>query len=346
MLDPETGDSYWEIPVGPVARSPHFCDNNEEFVCLVAQEKGTDSEEFYYMVLDAETGDMHGQVAVSDKRWITAGLFPESAHSNSVLYMDTDGQERWRLRAEELVDSAYVDVNMGWNIHLSDDGYFFGMIATEAELVQDGVFERDLSLRTMAAFDRGTGDTIWSESGVGPCGTEIRFSESSPVWCRADGTFKFGYEESYGFDGETAIAGFDPATGEETWTWEHDDLGSVIYDSPELIDRVDDSRYLLRLADDNYLLDVDTGAVEVLNDEFTFWCQEWVSVEPKRVVPASPASNSRSVPNSMPCNADGEEVEIKDMTVFPDYVGATSGNVFAWFDDSSQLRAIDLGETE
>jgi len=242
-----------------------------------------------------------GRIVLED--WPTDELVhPDGAVSKSDLFvtyddsdweestmgrLDADGEVMWERTEAALFGEGVSRVDQ---FSLEEEaGVFVGTVEPHqppgGPRWRPGVgpVERDYGEVRSVGVDATTGEVLWTREGVTTsCGWDaaalVKSVSRHSAWCRVAGwtTGEVGDDDHDADVTELALEGFDPATGEVTWSVDLDP-GSL-----EILQRDEDPRPLtapgrvVTGADgDSLLVDLDTGETYALPDGQVFLCAGW-----------------------------------------------------------------------
>lgn len=219
-LEYETrGDSGWPFAFWADGR-PDACVDDPDQFCVVGYPR--DSDEVRAYRLDIEAREMRPEpdgAIPGNARTLYSGVWSTNERratgGQEILGYSENGTTLWTRPYEDVFGPGYS----------SDNGWSWEYDADNDQLVSFGakrdpaVLRYELTDNSLVALDRATGSTNWLVRGVDPyCAA----SDGTPgLRCRYEsGYIEFPDERSPGefFDLDVTLEGYDPATGEATWS--------------------------------------------------------------------------------------------------------------------------------
>lgn len=322
-VDVATGDTAWtsEISVGGFEDVPEPCPEAEDRLCVTANDS-SDSGSLWS--IEMATGALT-RTAEFDGRELTQGLYDRWSDERIVRVVD--GEVLWERTPSELFEGRAVTPDMGWSWEEHDD-LLVGWFGTDEERVEAG--EQPITAQFMAGVDAATGETRWVAEGEPACGwrlsnMQLRVDGEEPLFrCRFTGSHRV---EDGSLTDTTltsgVIEGFDPATGEATWSVPLDGASVMFAGDGEIV-RLDPSTFTLVL-DDGTRIGVDVAAGEAVDvpADAVGWCTDgntYGQGDDRRV----------GEPLATACDLAGER-QPAPLTAEPE-LGAVDGDRFAWLD--------------
>jgi hypothetical protein len=222
-----------------------------------------------------------------------------------------------------------VSPDYGWTWRTTGD-LLVGSLGTAVDVPEFGSAE--VVPQYTAGIDASTGATLWVVEGDPSCGerlTELnlRVNGAQPwLRCRMTGTLDWEDRVVSGADVDAVMEGFDPATGEATWTVELEGASGLYVDTRPLV-RFGRASFALTLDDGSrFSLDVGTGQTIDVDADTLGWCftdntyRQAEGPDPSRLGPDF----------TTPCDLSGEPHRTP---AEPDEaVGIQADGIFVWMD--------------
>lgn len=338
LADAATGQQRWTSDPLEFIGPPGACDDGEDVCGLADIGAGTQLVRFL------GEGVVRPEPFPTGARGLGTDLLELGTRDPEVLAGYADGEVRWRTPLAEVFGDGY-STDYGWMFATYEDGSVVGTVGQDVPLVLPVIV--DEGRYVTAGIGAADGRPRWRDVGtsftchsrlvvlMGEGGTheDAEGWRPWPVRCRTVGTVTF---ESLDADGvpeiERVVAeGFDPATGETTWSVELDP--SILTD--EDVDRrpplAGEQGLVVPGLDGPVVLDVQDGTTEPLGDDDVLWCrteatfeidEAWISGEPE----AEPITERRGGVLAEPCRADGSAVRGAP-AAFPSSIAAPAGDV-------------------
>jgi hypothetical protein len=284
-VDPATGDIEHRTDKLRGTEPVSSCDDGTD-VCVrgVVGGRGT----YVNLRLDLDTGKLSRAKdgAPGNARVIGAGgLFSTNARPGEKLGVRREGRTLWSTPADTLFGKGYTS-DFGWVFaHEKGPDRFTGLIGQPNDKVDvrkesDEPFVYDLAKQKMVSFSGKDGTVFWSRDGADPCFKPTDFSDEAdldvvehPVRCLVSGSFATK-DDVVTTDAVTmSVEGYDPATGEATWSHAVPDAAAAAYwqKAPRPLVR-GGTTIVVPLDGGPAAVDVATGATTPVGDD-TFVCQ-------------------------------------------------------------------------
>ncbi|MET0820191.1 MAG: PQQ-binding-like beta-propeller repeat protein [Aeromicrobium sp.] len=250
----------------------------------------------------------------------TGGLFSTNARPGEKLGVRLEGTTLWSTPAATLFGEGYTSDN-GWVfVHEKGPDRFTGLIGQPNKTVSPtretkGPFVYDLAKQKIVSFSGKDGSVLWARDGADPCFKPTDFSDEAdldvvehPVRCLVSGSYSIK-DEVVTTDAVTMkVEGYDPATGETTWSHAMPDAAAATYwqQGPRPLVR-GGKTIVAPLEDGPSSIDVATGASTPVGDD-VFLCQ----AQGPRFEYVTPWTNGQKRTTTRrgtgfvaPCSADG-----------------------------------------
>lgn len=217
----------------------------------------------------------------------SAGLFSTNDRPGEKIGVRRDGKVLWSAAVEELFDTEGISTDTGWNLsHTEDPDVYIGWLrlplgAEQSERQKAGAsFTADAGGYMLAEFEGGTGKVLWRERGtMQSClGGTIRVEDELPrMRCRPTGTISYGGDgtrDNSVQDAGLTMEGFDPATGETTWSLEvPEDAAAEILLGEATRPVSDGATVVIPTADGPQLVEIATGETAEVEEADVFACR-------------------------------------------------------------------------
>ena len=326
-VDAATGEPAWitDASADGFGDVLEFCLDSPQQLCVTA----LDTEPGTLWRLDAANGAVT-RTAGFPGRELAAGLYDLRDGDDEQVAGVAAGEITWQRPPSELFQGHDVTSDHGW--HWQDhDGLLVGWLGTRQEWPEDG--ELAFVPQHMAGVDAATGETRWVAEGAPSCGSRLwgltlRVNELEPsIRCRMAGSYHLaGGRVDRTVVTDAVMEGFDPATGEATWTVP---LGaaSALSDDVHPLVRLGPTRFALTRDDGSRVaVDVVSGTAEDVAADVVGWC-----VSENRFDLGGGTDSLRLGQDfTTPCRVDGTPLPAP---VAPDEaLGPVVDDRFAWVD--------------
>lgn len=320
-VDLRTGEELWRTePVIFSTPIDHCADGLD--ACYDPQNGATQRID----VTDGSTSDA-GEGADEQARNIAdGGLFSTDDRPGEELGVRRDGATLWSTDIAELLGVEGITTDNGWNfIHTDDPDMFVGSMSLplgeerEALLSSGRPLDIGADESVMVAFEGDTGTVLWREENVtiSCLGGAIRVDDEQPrLRCRPGGTYHYDAEatrEDEMDDPSLTVEGFDPMSGETTWSIElpTDAAADILLNKADR--PISDGVTVVLPSDDGpRLVVVETGKTRATDETDVFACHgETQTIE---YYLARRTSNGESYSRYgadllTPCHADGSAAD-------------------------------------
>ncbi|ONH26387.1 PQQ-binding-like beta-propeller repeat protein [Pseudofrankia asymbiotica] len=336
--DADTGKERWKYTKPLTGWSPPRLCQGESAICLlVEQEAGPPTR----LVLDARTGGVRGETPFWQESYLDEVGDNLLSSDRGITAVAEDGTERWTKPAAAMFgETATGLLFLGLESVRQNDVY----VASVRHGIDSVYLERDPSrridqadMRVTAGFNATTGERLWTQPGATMGCPGIPFDPDHPARCVYRGALRSTRVDPLGMeDYGVTLEGFDLATGRTTWSWDAGDalvlLGLTETElesqgqARDTVQRVGDSRYVLRLRGETTVLDLDRGPVSA-EPPATGWC-------------LAQSTNWSGVGWPYPCTVDGSDATP------PSPVGsggAFAGGHYVWLDKDGRIQGGALG---
>lgn len=264
-------------------------------------------------------------------RELAAGLYDLREGGDEQVAGVAAGEVTWQRPPSELFQGHDVSSDHGWH-WLDHDGLLVGWLGTRQDWPDDG--ELAFVPQHMAGVDAATGETRWVAEGAPSCGSRLwgltlRVDGREPsIRCRMTGS----HHVEDGRIARTVVTdavmeGFDPTTGEATWTVP---LGaaSALSDDVRPLVRLGPTRFAVTRDDGSRIaVDVVSGATEDVAADVVGWC---VSENVLDLADGTGTAQRIGEDLTTPCRVDGTP---QPAPMAPDEaLGPLVDDRFAWVD--------------
>jgi putative pyrroloquinoline-quinone binding quinoprotein len=277
-IDAASGEPVWRTGEAPggFGDPVDFC--SDDSLCVSALV----DDVYQRWTIDASSGDVAGDAAgfrsfrgsqAIEGRSLGYGLV--DIHPSRDIALVVDGDVIWQRSPSELFDGHEVSPDYGWSWRRHGD-LLVGTLGTAVDVPEFG--SADVVPQYMAGIDAATGQTRWVVEGDPNCGDRLgslslRVDGTEPwLRCRLTGTLDWEDSVVAGADVDAVMEGFDPTTGEATWTTELQGA-SGLYDDERPLVRFGRGGFALTLdGGDLFTFDVTTGQAVDVDPDTVGWC--------------------------------------------------------------------------
>lgn len=306
--------------------------------------------------LDLERGQVAADPAgtPAGARTIGAdGLFATSDRPGEEIGVARDGKVLWSTPVEELMGET-VSSDTGWTIEHDPeaDRYVGWMRAAippdQRERAEAGkAFSYDAGILRLVAFSGPDGTVLWRRDGAEQSCLGLD-TDTPTVRCVWTGTAAYDAEGTLTAlrDGSGTVEGFDPRTGETTWSLEiAEDAVEDAFDDRD--QKVAGDRTVLVDTDDGPLVvDVATGATAPADADDVFTCSSDTVIfdyAVPYVINGEPVSRRYAGHLFRPCGADGTDRDAYTVAAVRDSAQDAGEGVHVLAGEGT-LSGFDLGE--
>lgn len=345
-VDARTGQPAWRTTTWSYGFSdaPYRCPGSDH---LCAQAYGNNAQPVQWRI-DPATGAVTEEQSVIRNRHLGPHLY-QAENQDEIGHNRPDGSQRWQMPFSQLFGGHDVHPDFGWRWD-DREGVLVGWLgAVRGEPPADRRVE--LPLEHTVGVDPATGETLWITEGdllCGRLGWELQL-EVDGTWplmrCRTTGTVQLAEQSAGGLSGwdvtdaveggvdvDTVLEGFDPTTGEATWTVELPGF-SAIYDDSRPMIRLGPHAFATRLDDDRLVaVDVASGERRRPDEHEVGWCQSNNRYRYHGGEPEAETVERAGAAFVTPCEVGGTAVDAP--TAVDEGVGVVAGDVFVWMDEA------------
>jgi NACHT domain-containing protein/putative pyrroloquinoline-quinone binding quinoprotein len=281
-VDAATGDPLWRTGEAPggFGDPVDFCGDDD--LCVSALVDGI----YQRWTIDVASGEVAGDVAgfASGTRGLrgtqpiegrSLGFGLVDVHPSRDIALVVDGDVIWQRSPSELFGGHEVSPDYGWSWRTSGD-LLVGTLGTAVDVPEFGT--ADVVPQFTAGIDVATGETVWVAEGDPNCGDRLdslnlQVNGAEPwLRCRMTGTLDWEDSIVTGAEVDVVMEGFDPTTGESTWTAEMPGASGLYVDERPLV-RFGRGSFALTLDDgDRFSFDLTTGRTVDVDPDTLGWC--------------------------------------------------------------------------
>jgi hypothetical protein len=334
VADATTGEERWSSSALGIHSQPGPCEDGAD-VCALA-----DLGVGLQLVRFLGEGALRPEPFPTGARVLGDGLLDLGGREPELLAGYEGGEVRWQTPLADVFGPG-LSSDYGWMFAAYDDvvvGSVGQDVPLDLPIVVD--VERDVT----AGLGRGDGRPRWREVGTSfTCTSKLALQMGDggahedaedwqpwPVRCRAVGTTTYESLEGEGRPELTSLVveGFDPATGETTWSVEVDPA-LLTEDLEALPTLAGEHAVVVPGLDGPVVLDLEDGATRPLGDDDLLWCRAEAEFEIDEAWSSSDGieiTERRGGVLARPCRADGGTGG-GEPTSFPPSIAVPAGDV-------------------
>jgi hypothetical protein len=280
IADARTGQDLAESPPAVFGSLPYPCGNARD-ACSVS--RAVHQSSAHHHRLEVATGawlEQREELPQQARMLDGDGLLDLGDRPDDALGWLRDGKLRWRAPVRAAFPAGFSS-DHGWEWSLYDAQRAIVGSLGGAPVTSDGTRVYDLSrTQATAGLSEDTGAVLWRDSGsfIG-CHLGAR-SAGCPVRCRSRGVLSVSPDERGSVkDLEVTVEGFEPMTGETTWSVAMGPVEALAVPSQAAIAVAGPAQVVVTGAAGPVVLDYAVGSVTAPDPGETFWCMTTIHYE-------------------------------------------------------------------